>query len=91
MIFNLIISYPRTETSKFSQGTDLKSLIKIQTGSASWGPYATRLMDSTYFMFPRAGKGDDHAHPPIHPTKLLDKGDCTRLSNSINRKSIRRY
>lgn len=30
-------------------------------------------------MLPCAGKGDDHAHPPIHPTKLLNKIDCTKM------------
>ena len=72
-------SYPRTETAKYPDGTDFQSLIKIQTGSPSWGNYASTLL-SSQFMAPRAGKGDDHAHPPIHPTKLLLKNDCVSFS-----------
>lgn len=76
----IISSYPRTETAKFPDGTDYQSLIGIQTGSESWGGYASMLLDPTHFMAPRAGKGDDHAHPPIHPTKLLSKPECQSLS-----------
>lgn len=76
----IISSYPRTETAKFPDGTDFQSLIRVQTGSESWGGYASSLLNPTNFMAPRAGKGDDHAHPPIHPTKLLTKAACQSLS-----------
>lgn len=65
------ISYPRTETAAFPAGTDFQSLLQTQTQCAGWGDYAARLLQSGGFSAPRRGKGDDHAHPPIHPTKAL--------------------
>lgn len=64
------ISYPRTETAFFAEGTDFNTLIAAQETSGLWGDYARRLREGG-FAPPRRGKGDDHAHPPIHPTKLL--------------------
>ena len=64
------ISYPRTETAFFAEGTDFNALIAAQETSGLWGDYARRLREGG-FAPPRRGKGDDHAHPPIHPTKLL--------------------
>jgi DNA topoisomerase-3 len=62
------ISYPRTETDKFKEGTDLQHLIQVQTGDREWGAYANSLLMGG-FCYPRDGGHDDSAHPPIHPTK----------------------
>eukprot|EP01083_Nonionella_stella_P051843 137672_1 len=64
------ISYPRTETDKFKEGTDLMGLIRTQTESPAWGAYAQSLLDGA-FNAPRDGGHDDSAHPPIHPTKFV--------------------
>lgn len=34
------ISYPRTETDSFVEGTDLNGLIAIHTADPNWGNYA---------------------------------------------------
>lgn len=65
-----ILSYPRTETDKFPSDFDLHKLIDQQTVSQQWGAYAQGLLDGK-FKQPKAGKGDDKAHPPIHPTKFV--------------------
>ena len=62
------ISYPRTETDKFKEGTDLQHLIQVQTNDREWGAYANSLLMGG-FCYPRDGGHDDSAHPPIHPTK----------------------
>ncbi len=36
------LSYPRTETDSFAQGTDFRSLINEQTADHNWGNYAQR-------------------------------------------------
>eukprot|EP00759_Apiculatamorpha_spiralis_P003792 PhF_6_TR11744/c0_g1_i2/m.19207/K03165/TOP3; DNA topoisomerase III len=72
------LSYPRTETDTFHFADgDLMELIQLQTTHPQWGPYAQQLHDSTTGKYerPREGQHDDHAHPPIHPTKALP-GDC---------------
>ena len=68
-----LISYPRTETSRYSPNIDIKDLIKRQVGSGTWGDFAQRLAnnDAGLFKGPLFGKGDDKAHPPIHPVKLV--------------------
>ncbi|PJF18639.1 DNA topoisomerase, partial [Paramicrosporidium saccamoebae] len=63
-----LISYPRTETDMFESSFDLHSLISRQKNSPKWGSYAESLSNGK-FKFPKAGKNNDKAHPPIHPTK----------------------
>lgn len=63
------VSYPRTETDKFSPSIDLKKLVEKQQGNPLWGDYAKKLLNENKFCFPRNGRNDDQAHPPIHPTK----------------------
>lgn len=48
---NGFISYPRTETQKFSKNQDLKKLIEEQTESEDWGRYAQRLLSGIYMKF----------------------------------------
>ncbi|AGO13768.1 AaceriAGL101Cp [[Ashbya] aceris (nom. inval.)] len=64
------ISYPRTETDVFSKQANLQGLVQQQTEHRQWGWYATKLLSgegSNRFQWPREGKHDDQAHPPIHP------------------------
>lgn len=59
------ISYPRTETEKFSPDQDLRALIHEQRAHPAWGAYAAALLDGDpthpqgRFVFPRAGQKDD--------------------------------
>ncbi|OIR57854.1 MAG: DNA topoisomerase III [Amphiamblys sp. WSBS2006] len=62
------ISYPRTETDMFDRKTDLKALVKAQTGHRLWGGHAAAILEKDRFLFPRKGRNNDLAHPPIHPT-----------------------
>jgi DNA topoisomerase IA len=39
------ISYPRTETEVFKEGTNLYELIQHQTAHHNWGPFAQKLID----------------------------------------------
>ncbi|AAS54390.1 AGL101Cp [Eremothecium gossypii ATCC 10895] len=64
------ISYPRTETDVFSKQANLQGLVQQQTEHSQWGAYASKLLSgegSNRFQWPREGKHDDQAHPPIHP------------------------
>ena len=66
-----LISYPRTETAKYSHNINIKNLIKRQVESNIWGDFSKRLIDDTNGLYqgPMCGKGDDKAHPPIHPDR----------------------
>jgi DNA topoisomerase IA len=68
------ISYPRTETDKFSENHDLQSPVNEQTGHPLWGQYAQRLLDPQQNLWRNPGNGghDDKAHPPIHPTRFSE-------------------
>ena len=79
----LIGSYPRTETAVFAAGTDFQSLIQVQSSASDWGTYAQKLLGGD-FAPPRAGKGDDHAHPPIHPTKLLERVNAGSIGGGFD-------
>lgn len=71
------ISYPRTETDTFPDTMNLKDLIEKQAqrnqnfaNRTPWASYAASLLDENSpnnFTFPRSGRHDDKAHPPIHP------------------------
>ena len=60
------ISYPRTETDMFTRDMDLHAIINQQTSNDEWGDYAQHLLDGA-FNWPRSGRNNDQAHPPIHP------------------------
>lgn len=63
-----MVSYPRTETDCFPRSMDMSKLIQIQTDPPSaWSEYAQRMLSENKVRFPRAGKRNDEAHPPIHP------------------------
>ena len=64
------ISYPRTETDKFSKDFDLQGLIRKQVQDPAWGQYSQGLLDGA-FRTPRQGRNDDKAHPPIHPVNWV--------------------
>lgn len=61
------ISYPRTETDVFDKGMDLKGLCAKHVQHDQWGAFATGLVNENGFDWPRQGRHDDKAHPPIHP------------------------
>jgi DNA topoisomerase-3 len=62
------LSYPRTETDFFKEGTELLALVQVQAADPRWGGFAQALLDGG-FEWPRPGGHDDQAHPPIHPVK----------------------
>ncbi|RHY32587.1 hypothetical protein DYB32_002411, partial [Aphanomyces invadans] len=66
-----LLSYPRTETDSFKEGTDLSALLLLHLQHDSWGGYVSQLLHHGKFEHPRSGKHDDQAHPPIHPTKAV--------------------
>ena len=62
-----IISYPRTETQKYKEGTDILGFIRKQVPSGQWGAFAARLADGDEFQWPRArakGRRSASSHPP---------------------------
>ena len=68
-LYNMgLLSYPRTETDSFKEGTDLAALVQVQCTHSQWGAYAQGLADGKMCR-PADGGHDDNAHPPIHPTK----------------------
>ena len=84
-----IISYPRTETDCFDNNFQLKPLIEKQVEDANWGNYATELLQGK-FKFPRKGKKNDQAHPPIHPVRAAHnlEGDERKVFEFITRRFL---
>lgn len=69
------LSYPRTETTMFKKGFNLKGLIQKQKDSPKWGDFVKKMIDGSMYSKPRNGTLDDKAHPPIHPVKLAHKSE----------------
>ncbi|KAJ2892018.1 DNA topoisomerase 3-alpha, partial [Coemansia aciculifera] len=61
------ISYPRTETDQFDTNMDLKGIVTKLIQYRPFSDYANSLVNEDGFKWPRKGKNNDKAHPPIHP------------------------
>lgn len=81
-----LISYPRTETTKFPPEIQLLPLVEAQCASPLWGDFSRRIISEWGGPCPRNGNKSDQAHPPIHPTKFvqlnLQVGDIPLLNLS---------
>src|SRR5690606_18407114 len=64
------ISYPRTETQKFSKSENLLKYVEEQKNNPVFSDYVNELLEANRYTPPRNGKLDDKAHPPIHPVKF---------------------
>lgn len=80
------LSYPRTETDRFPATMNLQTVIQTQAQDATWGNYASGLLQGK-FKQPRAGTHDDKAHPPIHPVKYV----ALSALSSVDEKKIYEY
>ncbi|KAK6588006.1 DNA topoisomerase III beta [Cryptosporidium xiaoi] len=82
------ITYPRTETSKYSKTFDIISTISMFTSHPDWGKYSSELLKSG-FTTPRKDGSDAGDHPPITPIRSATKndlnGDSWRLYDMICR------
>jgi DNA topoisomerase-3 len=83
------ISYPRTETDIFSRDMNLKDLCAKQTHDGRWGTFAQNLVNGD-FKWPRQGRHDDKAHPPIHPIGSY-QGDNRSDEGRIYEFVVRRF
>lgn len=82
-----VISYPRTETDSFAiTDQEIQALMTDHASDARWGAYVTGLLNGS-FTTPKKGTNDDHAHPPIHPTKYVNdlQGDEAKIYDLICR------
>lgn len=80
------ISYPRTETQKYSnsQIPYLKRILNdLGKGTGyAWCEYAKKISEEKFFR-PRDGKLDDKSHPPIHPVKFVDSESLSPFEKKI--------
>jgi len=67
------ISYPRTETTRYSNDFPFQSTINSLKGSQDWGQHCSTLLQSG-FRKPHSGK-DCGDHPPIHPLRNASRND----------------
>ena len=67
-----IVSYPRTETNFFKEGFELNAILQDFVNHSEFGAYTNHLLNNQGFLWPRDGKKDDQAHPPVHPTKSVE-------------------
>jgi DNA topoisomerase III len=72
------ISYPRTETEKFSNEFNHRHVIQgFVNGNTPFSDYASHLLNDGGYQRPRNGQHDDQAHPPISPAKAVDPASIT--------------
>jgi DNA topoisomerase-1 len=72
-------SYPRTETNKYADDFDFKSLIFDFARQKEYKPFAESILIAP--IVPKNGEKDAHDHPPIHPIKAASRGE---VSSAVN-------
>ncbi|KAJ2635911.1 DNA topoisomerase 3-alpha [Coemansia sp. RSA 1286] len=83
------ISYPRTETDQFDNGMNLRDTVAKLVQQPGLGEYAQRLVNGG-FKWPRHGRNNDKAHPPIHPVAAAPslQGDPRRVYEFVTRRFL---
>lgn len=73
-----LLTYPRTETTRYPASMNLKRMVVEHSKHASWGAACQRLLQAG-LLEPPSGvdKGD---HPPITPVKCVSEGEVRRLA-----------
>ena len=66
------VSYPRTETTSYPKGFDIRATLNAQCRDPNWGSYCTQLLQNGYER-PRKGY-DAGDHPPITPVAWAPPG-----------------
>ncbi|KAJ2686667.1 DNA topoisomerase 3-alpha [Coemansia spiralis] len=84
------ISYPRTETDQFDPNMDLKGIVAKLVQYAPFSAYASSLVNEDGFKWPRKGKNNDKAHPPIHPVAPANNlsGNPLRVYEFVTRRFL---
>ncbi|KAJ2525454.1 DNA topoisomerase 3-alpha [Coemansia sp. RSA 2049] len=84
------LSYPRTETDQFDTGMDLRGLVAKLTQYQPFAEYAEKLANGDGFLWPRQGRNNDKAHPPIHPVAMAAnlEGDDKQLYEFVVRRFL---
>ncbi|KAI4751813.1 DNA topoisomerase III [Aureobasidium sp. EXF-3400] len=84
------ISYPRTETDQFDHGMDLRGLVQKQTQGGRWADHAVVLIEGG-FSWPRNGRNNDRAHPPIHPVNFVNPTTLSHEEQRVHEFVVRRF
>lgn len=72
-------SYPRTETNKYADDFDFKSLVFDFALHKEYKPFAESILRVP--IVPKNGEKDAHDHPPIHPIRAASRGE---VSSAVN-------
>jgi len=68
-------SYPRTETNKYADDFDFKTIVSDFTGKKEYQPFAESILSAP--IKPKNGTKDGHDHPPIHPIRAAARGEVS--------------
>ena len=72
-------SYPRTDTNKYADDFDFKSLLFDFARQKEYRPFAESILIVP--IVPKNGEKDAHDHPPIHPIRAASRGE---VSSAVN-------
>ncbi|KAI7579199.1 DNA topoisomerase III [Hortaea werneckii] len=69
---------------------NLQAIIQKQTQGGPWAPFAQDLVNGG-FSWPRNGKNNDKAHPPIHPVNFVNPGQLSFEEQKVHEFVVRRF
>ena len=88
-----VVSYPRTETTRYSSGFELSAVLRDHTSHPDWGRVAVGIESRRRRRQSGGGGGrsapqrprgrDAGDHPPITPTRVLSRGDVSQRFGGI--------
>lgn len=70
---------------------ELRKLVEKQFQDHNWGPYAQGLINNGGFKWPRAGRNNDQAHPPIHPVNYVAPSSLADDERRVYEFIVRRF
>lgn len=69
---------------------DHRGLVRKQAQGGRWADYATALVEGG-FSWPRNGRNNDKAHPPIHPVNFVDPSTLSHEEQRVHEFVVRRF
>jgi DNA topoisomerase-3 len=71
---------------------DLRGLVQKQAQGGRWAGYATALVTvEGGFSWPRNGRNNDKAHPPIHPVNFVNPSTLSHEEQRVHEFVVRRF
>lgn len=85
-----LLTYPRTETTRYPPSFNAKEYLKDHSGHAKWGEWCRYLLEGKKVQQPREGE-DFGDHPPITPVWCASEGEVRHHGGQLAKSAVKLY